>query len=31
VPVFDDRRSYWDPALPTAGVKERIRISSTED
>jgi immune inhibitor A len=21
VPVFDDRRSYWDPALPTAGVK----------
>ena len=21
VPVFDDRRSYWDPAIPTAGVK----------
>ena len=21
VPVFDDRNSYWDPALPTAGVK----------
>ena len=21
VPVFDDRRSYWDPALPTVGVK----------
>jgi immune inhibitor A len=21
VPVFDDRRSYWDPAIPTAGVQ----------
>jgi immune inhibitor A len=21
VPVFDDRRSYWDAAIPTAGVK----------
>jgi immune inhibitor A len=21
VPVFDDRRSYWDPALPNIGVK----------
>jgi immune inhibitor A len=20
-PVFDDRRSYWDPAIPTVGVK----------
>ena len=29
VPVFDDRRSYWDPAMPTAGVKvpnEGVRI-----
>ena len=21
MPVFDDTRSYWDPALPAAGVK----------
>ena len=21
VPTFDDRRSYWDPAIPTVGVK----------
>jgi len=21
VPVFDDRRDYWDPAIPTVGVK----------
>ena len=21
VPAFDDRRSYWDPAIPTVGVK----------
>jgi immune inhibitor A len=29
VPAFDDRRSYWDPAIPTAGVKvpnEGVRI-----
>ena len=27
--MFDDRRSYWDPAIPTAGVKvpnEGVRI-----
>ena len=35
VPVFDDRRSYWDPAIPTAGVKVpnegvRIQVQSQE-
>jgi immune inhibitor A len=36
VPVFDDRRSYWDPAIPTAGVKVpnagvRMQVQRQED
>jgi immune inhibitor A len=35
-PVFDDSRSYWDPALPQVGVKVpnegvRIRVVDAED
>jgi immune inhibitor A len=34
--VFDDRRSYWDPAIPTAGVKVpnagvRMQVQRQED